>query len=330
MNNDTALIVRDADRQGARTPTAPSRNPAAVYLASLAPTGRRSMLAKLRLVAAAIGRDVRDVDWTELRFEHVAALRSQLAETHAPATVNGCLYALRGVARAAWNLDLITAEGYQRIRDVKPVRSSRLSAGRALSSGEIVALLDVCARDATPAGARDAAILALLVGAGLRRSEAAALDIADYDAQDGSLKVRGKGNKERLTYLDGGAKTALDDWVRVRAALTSSETSTIAGALLNPIRKSGEIVPRRMSAQALYDALRKRGTEAKIKAFSAHDLRRTFVGDLLDAGADISAVSALVGHANVQTTSRYDRRGEASKRKAAGLIYVPYRSRFSW
>jgi site-specific recombinase XerC len=294
--------------------------PALVYLASLAPSGRRTMAARLTVAAQLLGGDPKKVDWSALRFEHVTALRSRLSELgRAPASVNATLSALRGVARAAWQLRMMSADDFHLIAGVKNMRGSRLPAGRALTPGEIGALLDTCAGDETAAGARDAAIIALLYGAGLRRSEAAALDLAHYNSTAGELKVRGKGDAERLMPLEAGVMAALDDWISVRG---SGENP-----LLCPVRKGGKVELRRMSAQSIYDALLKRAGAARIQSLSPHDLRRTFASDLLDVSGDVSAVQKLLGHANVQTTMRYDRRGEAAKRKAINLLHLPYRSR---
>ena len=79
-----------------------------------------------------------------------------------------------------------------------------------------------------------------------------------------------------------------------------------------------------MNAQSIYDMLKKRGEQAAVKAFSPHDLRRTFVGDMLDQSVDIATVANIAGHASIDTTRRYDRRPEETKRKAAGKLHFPY------
>ncbi len=297
------------------------RDPAQVYLAGLSTNGRRTMAGKLSSVAAILGyADPRTVRWAEMRYEHVTAIRTKLAETKAPATVNATLSALRGVAREAWRLGLMTGEDRMRIEAVKGIKGSRLPAGRALSVGEVTALFDVCARDASPAGARDAAMLALLLGAGLRRAECAALTMDNYDSVSQSIKVTGKGDKQRMVYLEAGADLAVGDWLTMRG--------NQPGSLLCSVRKDGKIECKGITAQAIYKALAKRGAEARVAHFSPHDLRKTFASELIDASGDLSAVQQLMGHANVETTVGYDRRGERAKKKVAGLLHLPYRARF--
>jgi site-specific recombinase XerD len=156
-----------------------------------------------------------------------------------------------------------------------------------------------------------------LYAGGLRRAELVGLDLADYDQAAGTLKVKGKGSKTRLMPVVNGAAAALADWLAVRG--------DAAGALFlgTGNRQRGG----RLTTQAIYNTLVKRAAAAGIKPVSPHDMRRSFVGELLDRGADISTVQRLAGHANVTTTARYDRRGEATKRKAAELLHVPYTRR---
>ena len=262
--------------------------------------------------------DAAGLAWHRLRYQHTALIRATLAETYAPATANKMLSALRGVLKECFRLGYTSAEDYQRARDLPPVRGSTLPKGRALSHGELARLFGVCAEDPRrERGARDAAILSVLYGCGLRRSEAVSLDASDFDPETEDLRVRGKGGKERIVYAAGGAAEDLGAWMAVRGDGD--------GPLFHPINKGGRIERRRMSDQAVLYVLKRRGRQIAAKGFSPHDMRRTFIGDLLDAGADLAAVQRLAGHASVQTTARYDRRGERARKRAASLLHVPYR-----
>jgi len=275
------------------------------------------MRIRLEKVAGLLSTDnLLDVEWSRLRFEHVTALKTALGEQGlSPAAVNSTLYAIRGVCRACWNLGLMTAEDFHRIREVKPLKAKRLPKGRALCQNEVHALVSVCQRDGSARGLRDLALLAVLYTTGIRRAEVVALSLNDFDAERNSLKVLGKGNQERLVYLSHGARLALDGWLRVRGGEP--------GALFLPVNRNGTIADRRLSHQSVYAILKRRAKEAGLKSFSTHDFRRTFVGNLLSLGIDIATVQKMAGHANVSTTARYDRRGEEEKARAAALLEFP-------
>ena len=297
-------------------PTNPDAHPALVYLARLAPGSRRTMGGALDTMAAILiaGADRLTCPWHLLRYQHTQALRARLADRYAPATANKHMAALRGVIQEAWRLGLIGAEDYRRAADVASVRGTRLQKGRALAARELRLLLEGC-DDGTPAGIRDRALLAILYSAGLRRSEASALHLSDYDAGESSLAVRaGKGNKARVCYLNDRAAGALDGWVALRGPGD--------GPLFARIRAGGHMVAGGLTDEGIAHVLEVRRSRAGLAPCSPHDLRRTFISDLLDAGADIATVQQLAGHSQVTTTQRYDRRGEATKRRAANLLRV--------
>ena len=291
-------------------------NPAAVYLAGLAAgPGRDGMRYTLDRIAALAGfPDASAVPWHEFRFQHVAAVRSAAAARLAPATANRYLSALRGVLKASWRLGQIGTEDYMRTADVPRVKGSRLPAGRALDHGELRQLFATCAADATSAGFRDGAAIALLYAAGLRRTEAVSLRLADYDRSAGAIVVLGKGNRERTVFACAGARRAVAAWIAVRGSAP--------GPLLCPVDKVGRVAMRAMTPQAVMMRLKRRSEQAGIAPCSPHDLRRTFVSDLLEADADIAVVQRLAGHASPHTTARYDRRGDESLRRTAVRLHV--------
>jgi integrase len=160
----------------------------------------------------------------------------------------------------------------------------------------------------------------MLYSIGLRRFEIVALDLEDYNQETGAVHVRhGKRRKARLSFLASGAIAAMDDWLAVRG--------TAPGPLFTALYKGGVMTSRRLTDQAIYHILQVRQRQAHVAPFSPHDLRRTCVGDLLDAGVDITTTKQIVGHSSVETTARYDRRGDRAKKAAADKLHVPYMGR---
>jgi len=261
--------------------------------------------------------DALTLDWGQLRYCHTAAVRAVLVEQFAPSTVNQMLCALRRVLREAKKLKLISPTDYTDAVDIESVRVSQELRGRALKSSEMAAIMQVIKADVTPGGVRDAALLAILLGSGLRRHEVVSLDLSDFDPSSGAIKVRGgKGGKDRTVYLPSSGMRAVSAWLRVRGVK--------AGPLLYPVSKGHRVMKRRLTDQAVLYILQKRAQQAGVDSFSPHDCRRTFISNLLDAGADLVTVSQLAGHASASTTSKYDRRGEEAKRRAVELLHIPY------
>lgn len=293
-----------------------SVSPIASYLARMTPASRDTMRKALKRMVIIVDdkQDVATFPWHELRGEHVGVLRAQLQDRVtsgklAPDSANLSLKALRGVIRECWRLGYYSDDVYRRTVDFPPVRGSRLPSGRHLEVQEIRDIIDLCSRDGI-LGLRDLALFAVLAGGGLRRSEACSLRIEDVSGNE--IDVIGKGGKERKTYLPGWAAGAMERWIEARGRAPGYLICRIHRHYLEPIPNEG-ITP----SHVLRLVEKRAGDETK-----PHDLRRTFVGLLLDAGIDLSTVAQLAGHSQVQTTARYDRRGEARKKEAVKKIDI--------
>lgn len=309
----------------AETTAIEAAKPAALYLATMrSETGRRGQASALNTIARLAGAsDWQALDWTRLTPETAHAIRARL--TGAPATVNKTLAALRGVARQMFDMGILSSDNLRRIEDAtKAVRGSRLPAGRMIEDWELAALMRACAADESPAGARDAAMVAVAAKTGIRREELVRIRLTDVNmTEDGAeIRIIGKCDTERLAFLDNGALAALRDWLTIRGS--------DGQYLFCPINKAGKLdTSRGMTTTAAHKVLQKRAAEAGLRDLTWHDLRRTLVSKLLDMGEDIAVVAHVAGHRQVTTTARYDRRPEAAKRRAVRKISVPYFGRTS-
>ncbi len=284
-------------------------HPVGLYLASLSKGSRRTMFQALRLASDFFvpGAAPLAFSWAALRREHLLLLRAHLAEHYAPSTANKVLAAVRGVLREVFLSGEISADDYGRARLVARVRGTRLPKGRALSADEVEKLLGAC-DGASVVGIRNAALLTVLLGSGLRRAELVGLELADVDSELGTLSVRGKGNQMRFAYGGEGLRVSLAAWLHVRGDRP--------GPLFLPVWRDGTLRCRRLSVSGVYALLQRLARRAGVKAFSPHDLRRSFVSALLEQGTDLVTVQHLAGHASVVTTAAYDRRGDVPKRAA--------------
>ncbi len=293
-------------------------NPARAYLLSLnSPRSRQTMASFLNIVARILGAsDLSDCSWGSIRRHHVMALVDMLRDSGlAVATVNTYLSALRGVAAEAWMLKLMSVEDYQHIRAVRSVRGNVLPRGRALRKEEISALFAACDADHTSKGLRDAALIGVILGCGLRRTEAVSLSWDDISFQEKALKVHGKGNKMRVSYVPAGAWERLMVWIeQIRGEH--------AGPLFVRIRRHDTLTEDRLTDQAVYHILQVRQQMAGIVRCAPHDLRRTFATAMLDSGEDLITVKDALGHASVSTTQKYDRRGDARLKLARDKIFI--------
>jgi site-specific recombinase XerD len=197
----------------------------------------------------------------------------------APATVNTYLAGIKGVCKEAWFLHQLNVEDYQQIKEVKGDSGSRLPKDVHFALRKF----GFCCKPAMKMkrlGLRDGAMLAILAGCGLRRAEIVNLDVASLVRKDRTLKVIGKGNKERIAFIPAGA------WTRLTAWLDAADLQD--GPMFTRIRRHGAMTSERMTSQSVYHILHERSLQAGIENVAPHDLRRTYATTLLKRGSTSS------------------------------------------
>jgi integrase/recombinase XerD len=211
----------------------------------------------------------------------------------APATLQRKVACLRSFYRHLRRQDMVTDDPTVHLR--APRQSRRLP--QVLTRGEVAALIDQ-PKGTEPAALRDRALLEIMYACGLRASEAIGLEISDIDLEDGILRARGKGSKERLVPIGSAAARALSLYLaRGRPRLVGDR---MEARLFVNHRGSG------LTRQGLYKIVQRHaGSAGLADRMSPHTLRHTFATHLLAGGCDLRSLQEMLGHADIATTQIY-------------------------
>jgi site-specific recombinase XerC len=299
------------------TPASPLCNPLVQYFARLAPSSQLTLRYVLQDAADRLGfadTDIAEVPWHLLQPGHVTGLVAALRQDgYAPNTSSLYVNAIRGVVNEAWRLELVDHAHLLKIRSVKPSQGARLGNGRNLKRTLIHDLMAACAADPRPQGKRDAAVIAVLYGSGMRKSESVNLDLSQIDFSERSLRVIGKGNRELLKYAPAWAFEKLQAWLELRRSQLP-EGQADDGFVFNRIRRGSHITRERITKHAIYYIARQRGAQVGVKIMP-HDFRRSFITRVIEEH-DLSIAQKLAHHTNIQTTAAYDMRDDNERRRA--------------
>lgn len=151
----------------------------------------------------------------------------------------------------------------------------------------------------SPLNLRDQAILEVLYGCGLRVSELTNLDLSDFVPQEGYLRIRGKGDKERVTPISGIAYSALTTYLdQGRPELIARTANQIPAVFLNA--RAG-----RLSRQSVHKIVARAGLLIGIENLHPHTLRHSYATHMLEGGADLRVIQEILGHSDISTTQIY-------------------------
>jgi integrase/recombinase XerD len=217
----------------------------------------------------------------------------------AASSLNVHLSVLRKLASEAADNGLLAPDLAAGIGRIRGARRAGVRAGNWLTPEEATNFLNAPDQSGL-IGCRDRAVLALLIGCGLRRMELASLDVGHIQLRDSRWVIpdlAGKGNRLRTVPLPVWAKAILDVWL-ARAGIAT-------GPIFRPLNKAGKILDRRISEDTIWNVVREYGARLGKPNFAPHDLRRTCAKLCRLSGGDLEQIQLLLGHASVQTTERY-------------------------
>jgi site-specific recombinase XerD len=216
----------------------------------------------------------------------------------APATINQRLAAVRRLAQEAGDNGHLDASVASAIAKVRGIRLHGVRIGKWLNAARVRELLGI-PDSGSVKGKRDRAVLAVLIGCGLRRAEVAAVSVEQFRIVEDRWVIAdlvGKHGRIRTVAVPSWAKTTVDEWRLIG--------SIVAGRLFRHITKRAEVTGEGFTAQAVYDIVLEHARTVDPDV-TPHDLRRSFARLAYEGHAPIEQLSMTLGHASIATTERY-------------------------
>ncbi len=253
---------------------------------------------------AELGRFLRSAKVAGLAAADARTLRAYLVWLHGRGLAKASIARKLATARSCFRF--LARRGHIATNPARQVASPRLP--RRLPSflpkDESKELLDAPLEDSA-AARRDRALLELLYASGLRVAECCGLDLEDLDRRHGTVRVLGKGGKERVVPVGDAALAALDEYLASRGGLASPGGPDRRGSGHNgPLFRN--LRGGRLTTRSVYSIVRRRARAAGIaRRVTPHTLRHTFATHLLGEGADLRLIQELLGHSRLSTTQRY-------------------------
>ena len=245
-------------------------NPAEAYVMTLGDgQSKKRVIQLLNQISRFFGAaDLHAMEWQMLTYDHVLAFReTRVRSGLSPATINLQLSVIKMTCKQCWLKNLMPLQTYAAIKEVKSVRGGRVPKGRALKPAESGRLLKTTEADGDIRSKRDAAIIALALGCGLRRSEIASLLLEQVDHVCHTITVRGKGNKERRVAVADAVWERLAVWLEARAGDPCPN-------VFLAVRRYGRIsTGHSITSSAVYQILKTRSSQSGVEDFSPHDLK---------------------------------------------------------
>jgi len=230
----------------------------------------------------------------------VQRYKNVLIETGvSPSTVNLRISAIRKLAKEASENGFINQVQASGISGVQGVRMAGVRSGNWLTKNQAEKLINTPNID-TLKGIRDRAILAIMLGAGLRRSEIIELTFDHIQQREGRwviVDLIGKGNRIRTIPIPSWTKQLINNWI--------DASKLNSGIIFRPINKGGNVQNTGMTSQAIYNIVYEYALICNLSNIKAHDLRRTFAKLAHKGGAGLDQIQLSLGHTSIKTTQTY-------------------------